>query len=78
MENVHFESIPRHVTPRINHLIQSLYSKELTLIEHLGSNNADMCIVTETWLNDDDQVWLQSSEFNKNGWKCYNINRQGR
>ena len=28
-------------------------------------------------LNDDDQVWLQSSEFNKNGWKCYNINRQG-
>ena len=24
-----------------------------------------MCIVTETWLNDDDQVWLQNSEFNK-------------
>ena len=58
--------------------IQSLKSKELTLIEHLGSNDADMCIVTETWLNDDDHVWLQSSEFNKNGWKCYNINRQGR
>ena len=57
---------------------QSLKSKELTLIEHLGSNDADICIVTETWLNDDDQVWLQSSEFNKNGWKCYNINRQGR
>ena len=36
--------------------IQSLKSKELTLIEHLGSNDADMCIVTETWLNDDDQV----------------------
>ena len=58
--------------------IQSFKSKELTLIEHLGSNDADMCIVTETWLNDDDQVWLQNSEFNKNGWKCYNINRQGR
>ena len=58
--------------------IQSLKLKELTLTEHLGSNDADMCVVTETWLNDDDQVWLQSSKFNKNGWKCYNINRQGR
>ena len=58
--------------------IQSLKSKELTLTEHLGSNDADMCVVNETWLNDDDQVWLQSSKFNKNGWKCYNINRQGR
>ena len=58
--------------------IQSLKSKELTLIEHLGSSDADMCVVTETWLNDDDEVWLQGSEFNKNGWKCYNINRQGR
>ena len=58
--------------------IQSLKSKELTLIEHLGSNDADMCIVTETWLNEDDHVWLQSSEFNKTGWKCHNINRRGR
>ena len=58
--------------------IQALKSKELTLIEHLGSNDADMCIVTETWLNEDDQVWLQSSEFSKNGWKCHNINRRGR
>ena len=58
--------------------IQSLKSKELTLIEHLGSNDADMCIVTETWLNEDNQVWLQSSEFNKNGWKCHNINRRER
>ena len=30
--------------------IQSLKSKELTPIEHLGSNDADMCVVTETWL----------------------------
>ena len=58
--------------------IQLPKSKELTLIEHLGSNDADMCIVTETWLNKDDQVWLQSSEFNKNGWKCHNFNRRGR
>ena len=49
--------------------IQSLKSKELTLIEHLGSKDADMCIVTETWLNEDDQVWFQ---------KCHNINRKGR
>ena len=58
--------------------IQSLKSKELTLMEHLGSNDADMRVVTKTWLNDDDHVWLQSSEFNKNGCKFYNINRQGR
>ena len=58
--------------------IQSLKSKELTLIEYLGANDADMCIVTETWLNKDYQDWLQSSEFNKNVWKCHNINRRGR
>ena len=34
--------------------IQSLKSKELTLIEHLVANDADMCAVTETWLNNDD------------------------
>ena len=28
--------------------IQSFKSNELTLIEHLGSNDVDMCIVTET------------------------------
>ena len=33
--------------------IQSLKTKELTIIEHLGSNDADKCIVTETWLNKD-------------------------
>ena len=43
-------------------------------------NNIDLYVLTETWLSDTeaDQVWLQCSSLNNDGFKCSTSNRQGR
>ena len=38
--------------------IQSIKGKDSLLLDELITNKIDMCIVTETWLKDQDQLWL--------------------
>ena len=45
--------------------VQSIKNKQDTIIEHLEDSNADFAVLTETWLTDDDEVWVQGSEFQK-------------
>ena len=38
--------------------IQSIKCKDNLLLDELITNKVDMCIVTETWLKEQDQLWL--------------------
>ena len=60
--------------------IQSVKNKQLILHQYLVENNIDLCVLTERWLRDTevDQVWLQCSLLNNNGFKCFTSNRQHR
>ena len=77
---------PQEVIPNHHSLciclanIQSVKNKQLILHQYLVENNIDLCVLTETWLRDTeaDQVWLQCSSLNNNGFKCFTSNRQDR
>ena len=38
----------------------------------------DLAILTETWLCEEDEVWVNASECNKNGYKLETVNRKNR
>ena len=48
------------------------------MFDHIVGNNTDLCILTETWLKNEDSIWLQGCKLNKNGWKISGIHRQDR
>ena len=60
--------------------VQCLKPKELLCLDHIVGNNTDLCILTETWLKNEDSIWLQGCKLNKNGWKIfeYTQRRQNR
>ena len=43
--------------------VQSIKNMQGTIIELLEDSNADLAVLTETWLTDADEVWVQGSEF---------------
>ena len=51
--------------------VQSIKNKQDTIIKLLEDLDADLTVLTETWLTDDDEVWVQGSEFQRHN---YNIN----
>ena len=58
--------------------IQSLCNKDTLLMDHLSEVKANLCLVTETWLQDQDEAWLSCCDIMCNGYKICNVNRQGR
>ena len=57
---------------------RSIKNKDLLIVDYLKEINIDVCIVSETWLTEQDAVWLEGCELNKNGYKCNAVNREGR
>ena len=55
--------------------IQSIKGKDSLLLDELITNKIDMCIVTETWLKDQDQLWLETNDLVLNGYRIDNVNR---
>ena len=51
--------------------IQSIRNKDLILYDYLQSNDTDICILTETWLQncDSNEIWLDMTYLNKNEFK---------
>ena len=49
--------------------IQSIKSKDNLLLDKIITNKVDMCIVTETWLKDQDQLWLETNDLVQNSYK---------
>ena len=58
--------------------IRSIKNKHTNLLDNLVENKTDICIVTETWLTDDDKVWLDCSDLSKNGYHIQSANRRNR
>ena len=58
--------------------IQSIKNKHTNLLDNLVENKNDICIVTETWLTEADNVWLDYSDLSKNGYQIHSVNRKNR
>ena len=58
--------------------VQSIKNKQDTIIELLEDSNADLAVLTETWLTDADEVWIQGSEFHRCNYKIHECHRKGR
>ena len=57
---------------------RSIKSKEKLIMENFNEYKLDALLITETWLQntDEDDIWLQASEFCKDDHKIFIINRQ--
>ena len=57
---------------------QSIKNKDQLIVDYLLNEYIDVAIITETWLKDADDMWLQGCELNKNGYKISCSNRKNR
>ena len=57
---------------------QSIKNKYQLIVDYLLNEHIDVAIITETWLKDADDIWLQGCELNKNGYKTSFSNRKDR
>ena len=37
-------------------------------MDNIIENKVDACVVTETWLKEQDNIWISTSEFKKNNY----------
>ena len=51
--------------------IWSIKNKDTNLLDHLVENETDICIITETWLKEDDKIWLECCDLSKNGYQIH-------
>ena len=56
---------------------QSIKNKEDQILHHLMDRKANLAVIIETWLrdNDTDKIWMEAYELNKNGYKLQVQNR---
>ena len=52
--------------------VQSIKSKTELVLDYLLDNKVDIAILTETWLSDNDEIWLNASDLNQHGYKTIN------
>ena len=60
--------------------VQSIKNKQDVVIELLEDYNTDLAVLTETWLTDADDIWVQGSEFHRHNYKsdeCHRKDRKG-
>ena len=55
--------------------VQSIKSKTELVMDYLLDNKVDIAILTETWLSDNDEMWLNASDLNQHGYKTIYQNR---
>ena len=53
--------------------VQSLKNKEQLLLHQLIEQDIDIMVVTETWLTEDDTVWLDACDFNKDTYSIQSV-----
>ena len=51
--------------------MRSLRNKDQALLHYILEHQIDVCLVTETWLKQEDEIWKQCSCLNWN-WKIMN------
>ena len=55
--------------------VQSIKSKTELVMDYLLDSKVDIAILTETWLSDNDEIWLKASDLNQHGYKTLHQNR---
>ena len=55
---------------------QSIKYKDQLIVDYLLNEHIDVAIITETWLKDTNDMWLQGCELNKNSYKITSSNRK--
>ena len=55
--------------------VQSIKSKTELVIDYLLDNKVDIAVLTETWLADNDKIWLKASDLNQHGYRTLHQNR---
>ena len=45
------------------------------MIDYLLDNKVDIAVLTETWLSDNDEIWLKASDLNQHGYRTLHQNR---
>ena len=58
--------------------VQSIKNKQDIITELLEDSNADLAVLTETWLTDADDIWVQGSEFHRHNYKIDECHRKDR
>ena len=48
------------------------------MTELLEESNANLAVLTETWLTDADDIWVQGLEFHRHNYKIDEYHRKGR
>ena len=77
MKSLGLDKTNRKITLILSN-VQSIKNKQDTIIELLEDSNADLAVLTETWLTDADDVWVQGSEFHRHNYKMDECHRKGR
>ena len=57
---------------------QSIKNKDQLIVDYLLTEHIDIATITETWLKDTNDIWLQGCELNKNSYKITCPNRKNR
>ena len=60
--------------------VQSIKNKQDIITELLDDSNADLAVLTETWLTDADDIWVQGSELHRCNYRideCHRKDREG-
>ena len=56
--------------------VQSIKNKDILVNDYIyHEEEIDLAVLTETWLNDNDDIWIDSCELNKNEYKLNVCNR---
>ena len=57
---------------------QSIKNKDTLVMDKVSESKTDICIITEMWLKDSNNIWIESSEMRKNGYYITTANRKSR
>ena len=58
--------------------VQSLKNKQDVLVESLEDNKTDILVCTETWMKSGNEVWFQTSDLHRAGYRITKARRQGK
>ena len=57
---------------------RSVKDKDHYIMDCIRSFGWDLAVITETWLTENDQIWIYVSELSKYGYKILTKNRTGK
>ena len=57
---------------------RSVRNKDVLIKDYLTDSSIDICVISETWLQDYDDYWIKACELNRDGYSMVTSHRMGR